>query len=150
MPPTMRLHSGLLAIAVLAALLPKSAEASPLIFTDRATFLNVQTALGLPPLAYETFDTNGWAIDFPGTNDPCTRHLNGLKIHADCHQVGAFQAGPAIFDQYIFSTGAVFDEPQTSLGFDYTRKRPLLPSLSFFLALRQVSLDLIFSTRQFS
>ena len=59
----MRLHSGLLALAVLAALLPKSAEASPLIFTDRATFLNVHTALGLPPLAFEAFDENVWDIN---------------------------------------------------------------------------------------
>ena len=64
MPPTMRLHAGLLAIAVLAALLPKSAEASPLVFTDRATFLNVHTALGLPPLAFEGFDENVWDADF--------------------------------------------------------------------------------------
>ena len=93
MPPTMRLHSGLLAIAVLAALVPKSAEASPLIFTDRATFLNVQTALGLPPLAYETFDDQWVGYRLSRCKRPLHRHLNGLKIHADCHQVGAFQSG---------------------------------------------------------
>jgi hypothetical protein len=123
MPP-MRLPSSLLVIAVLAALVPKSVEASPLIFTDRATFLNVHAALGLPPLAYETFDTNGWSFVIPGLNDPCIRDLNGLTIHADCHQVGAFQAGPGIFDQHDFTTSAVFDEPQTSLGFDYTVSPP--------------------------
>jgi hypothetical protein len=58
----MRFLSALLAIAVV-VLLPRGSEASPLIFTDRATFLNVHTALGLPPLAFETFDSNVWDIN---------------------------------------------------------------------------------------
>jgi hypothetical protein len=146
----MRLHSGLLVIAVLAALVPKSAEASPLIFTDRATFLNVHTALGLPPLAYETFDTNGWSFVIPGSNDPCIRDLNGLTIHADCHQVGAFNAGPAIFDQSIYSTSAVFDEPQTSVGFDYNVGGPAFCSPFSSFCTATMSLHLVFPTRHFS
>ena len=48
----MRLHSGLLAIAVvLAALLPKSAESAPIIVTDRTLFKSV-----IGSYEIETFD----------------------------------------------------------------------------------------------
>ena len=132
MPSTMRLHSGLLAIAVLASLVPKSAEASPLIFTDRATFLNVHTALGLPPLAYETFNENVWDADIAA--DVCTRDVNGLTISSDCHAAGVLLggAGSATFDQHIFTTSAVFDEPQTSVGFDYRVSGPSFSPFSPF------------------
>jgi hypothetical protein len=117
----MRLRAVLLPVAALFVVFVASRlEAAPIIFTDRAAFQSVHPFLGLPPLALETFDSNGWTIDIPGTNDPCTRRLNGLKIHSDCHAVGAFQSGNAIFDQSTFTTIAVFDQPQTSLGFDYT------------------------------
>ena len=120
----MRLHSGLLALAVLAALVPKSAEASPLIFTDRATFLNVHTALGLPPLAFEGFDENVWDANFGA--DWCTRVVNGLTISSDCHAAGVLLGGvgAATFDQHTFTTSAAFDEPQTSVGFDYRVSAP--------------------------
>ena len=120
MPPTMRLHSGLLAIAVLAALVPKSAEASPLIFTDRATFLNVHTALGLPPLALETFDHPYWSIN--PSIDVCAMYVSGLAVYHDCHDGGVDISGPsgfAAFPQDRFSVTARFDVPQTSIGFDY-------------------------------
>ncbi len=116
----MRLRSGLFAFAVVcAATVSHKAEASPLIFTDRATFQSYHALLGLPPLALETFDTNGWTFVIRGLNDPCVRNLNGLKIHSDCHAPGAFQAGNAIFSGEYSGQTAVFDTPQTSIGFDY-------------------------------
>ena len=120
MPPTMRLHSGLLAIAVLAALVPKSVEASPLIFTDRATFLNVHTALGLPPLALETFEAPVWDNNI--SSDSCVLNVPGLRIGHDCHDGAVDISGPsgfAAFPQDRFSVIARFDLPQTSIGFDY-------------------------------
>ena len=134
-------HSGLLAIAVLAALLPKSAEASPLIFTDRATFLNVHTALGLPPLALETFDDNVWDADFGA--DWCTRDVNGLTISSDCHAAGVLLGGvgAATFDQHTFTTSARFDEPQTSVGFDYRVSPPCSLPSSFCTATDVVKFD---------
>jgi hypothetical protein len=56
--------------------------------------------------------------------DVCTRDLNGLTISSDCHANGVLVGGVAVFDQNVFTTFARFDEPQTSLGFDYRVSAP--------------------------
>ncbi len=57
-----------------------------------------------------------WSLDF--INDSWTRHLNGFQIHYDCHETGD-DNGVASFPTG-YSEVAFFDEPQTSIGFDYT------------------------------
>jgi hypothetical protein len=110
----MRLCSSQIAIVIgCAAIVSHEAEASPIIFTDRAVF---EAVTG--PHAFEEFDSNDWDVNI--SVDVCTRYLNGLTISSDCHANGVLVGGVAIFDQNVFTTLARLDEPQTSLGFDYT------------------------------
>ena len=56
----MRIRSGLLAIVVLAALLPKSAESAPIIVTDRTLFKSV-----IGSYEIETFDGDPvWTFNY--------------------------------------------------------------------------------------
>ena len=121
----MRLHSSLLAIAVLAVLLPKSAEASALLFTDRATFQSYHALLGLPPLALEKFEAPVWDNQ-ELQRDACVMHVPGLAINHDCHD-GSVEFGDAeplgfaVFNQANgFPVTADFAQPQTAIGLDYS------------------------------
>jgi hypothetical protein len=108
----MRLHSGLLAIAVLAALFPKGAEASSVIFTDRALF-----ELITGPHDIERFDREPvYNLDY--INDSCTAYLHDFSISADCHGFGGVYEGAAFLPN-SWPNSVTFDQPRTAVGFDY-------------------------------
>ena len=90
----MRLRPGLLPVAaLLIAFVSHAAEASPIIFTDRAQFQSITATLpGLPPLALETFDTHvWWSLDI--FHDSCVMFVPGLTVGHDCHDGGVDFAG---------------------------------------------------------
>jgi hypothetical protein len=118
----MRFRCRLFAFAVVCAIVTHKAEASPIIFTDRALFESYTATLpGLPPLTLETFDNPWWTFDF--VFDSCVMHLTGLVIGHDCHDSaigpGTGTFGNAVFPAHTFGAGAQFFLPQTALGFDY-------------------------------
>ncbi len=118
----MRLRAGFLPVAaLLIAFVSHDAEASPIIFTDRALFQSYTATLpGLPPLALETFDAPVWVNNFAFDN--CTMHVSGLAIYHDCHDGAVDIFGTedvARFPSAVFGVGGTFDLPQSALGFDY-------------------------------
>jgi PEP-CTERM motif len=138
-----RFRSGLLAITVVAALLPHRSEAAPIVFTDRATFQSYHALLGLPSLSLETFDAPAWDLNIAA--DACTMFVPGFFVGHDCHDGGVEYTqyfpdqqpfGFAAFPQDRFAVGAGFDVPQTSIGFDYSVSGVVqfYAGLSFFLS----------------
>jgi PEP-CTERM motif len=117
----MRLRVGLLQVAaLLIVFVSHAAEASPIIFTDRALFQSYTATLGLPPLALETFDAPVWVNNFSA--DVCTMHVSGLAISHDCHDGAVDVFGTedvARFPSNVFSVVGNFSLPQSALGFDY-------------------------------